>query len=260
MRLVVFLMAGATLCALAGTGYAECGDARAVADARAQIDAECACDGAATHGAYVRCAAAVASTRVRDGLLPRACRSTVKRCAARSTCGKRGFVTCCRTKAGGTPSCSIRRDASACQAPSGGTAAVGSGPSCCDACAPTTTSSTTTTLPTTCGNHVVDDGEVCDEGVGCPGGFPVMRCARLGENGSCQRCCGAGIQESAGAICAGRPPDFCCGHCAMFAPGNGRCVNGTCGNFGALCGDGTCCPGLSCGAPMPGPPGFRFCE
>jgi hypothetical protein len=46
----------------------------------------------------------------------------------------------------------------------------------------------------------------------------------------------------------------------MFAANNGRCVNGACGTFGVLCGDGTCCPGLSCGPPMPGLPGFRFCE
>jgi hypothetical protein len=99
------LLAGAFLLALvAAPGWAlarcgdEPGDAAAVAAARAEVEATC------------------------------------KRCAARSTCGKPGFVTCCRTSAGGVTRCSTKRDAERCVAPAGGSACVGSVSSCCDAC------------------------------------------------------------------------------------------------------------------------------
>jgi hypothetical protein len=59
---------------------------------------------------------------------------TVKRCAARSTCGKAGFVTCCRTNKKGVTKCSIKHDAAKCKAPKGGSAHVGTHASCCDAC------------------------------------------------------------------------------------------------------------------------------
>src|SRR5206468_23801 len=63
--------------------------------------------------------------------------------------------TCCRTDSDGDTSCSIKSSASACNPPRGGSACVGSVPSCCDACGPsgcaggggttTTTGAATTT-------------------------------------------------------------------------------------------------------------------
>src|SRR5204862_1234719 len=68
--------------------------------------------------------------------------------------GRPGFVTCCRTNSNGNTSCSIKSSESACEPPPGGTACVGSVPSCCDACGPGGTcgapvSTTTTTAAAT---------------------------------------------------------------------------------------------------------------
>lgn len=133
---------------------AGCTDAHALLLTRAEIDAQCDCAGARKHGAYVKCAATMAKTAVRSGTLSKACKGAVKRCAAQSTCGRPGFVTCCRTNAQGVQKCSIKRSAAACKPPKGGTACVGDRPSCCDACGgatcpPPATTTSTTLRPTT---------------------------------------------------------------------------------------------------------------
>jgi len=112
-----------------------CPETAAAAAVQAAIDARCDCLGATRHGAYVRCAVGVAKAAVKAGTLPRRCKGAVKSCAARSTCGKPGFVTCCRTTATGATKCSIKRAPAQCKPPRGGTACVGHRPSCCDACA-----------------------------------------------------------------------------------------------------------------------------
>lgn len=154
--LLPVLVAIAALSTSPGPAFAGCGDnpgdAEAVAAARAEIDATCDCAGSASHGAYVSCAAGIANARAKaePSTLPTYCKGAVKRCAARSTCGKPGFVTCCRTSASGTTKCSTKRDSDHCIAPAGGSACSGAFSSCCDACtesgcaAPPTTS---TTLP-----------------------------------------------------------------------------------------------------------------
>ena len=108
---------------------------------RAGYDATCTamtqgCATAKNHGQYVSCIAHQAKA---DTTLPNECRGAVVKCAAKSTCGKSGFVTCCRTKADGTTKCSTKKGASACTAPKGGHACVGlpTHPSCCDACTAT---------------------------------------------------------------------------------------------------------------------------
>jgi hypothetical protein len=102
--------------------------------ARIQIDDACDCAGAANHGGYVRCVAHAVKAGVKAGTVPKAFSGGIVRCAAKSTCGKPGFVTCCRTNRKGVAKCSIKHDAATCKAPRGGTARVGSHPSCCDAC------------------------------------------------------------------------------------------------------------------------------
>lgn len=106
-----------------------------VADIRALADGTCA--SAATHGQYVSCVARVAKTNS-TGLSPylaKACRGKVVKCAAKSTTGKTGGVTCCRTNSSGVTKCSVKSDASRCVAPSGGSACSStSHASCCDAC------------------------------------------------------------------------------------------------------------------------------
>ena len=58
------------------------------------LDESCACDTATTHGRYVSCVAHVVKRLSDAGTIPITCRGKVVRCAARSTCGKTGFVAC----------------------------------------------------------------------------------------------------------------------------------------------------------------------
>ena len=135
----------------ARVGLAKCDpsvdpDRADVANARAAVAAACDCARVATDDIYVRCAIDVASRT----LVNKACAGAVKHCESKSTCGRPGFVACCRTRKSGTTSCTLKRSADRCVAPKGGGACVGSFPSCCDACtssdcATSTTSTTTTT-------------------------------------------------------------------------------------------------------------------
>ena len=119
-------------------------DADQVAAVRAMADEECDCDSATNHGKYLHCVAKVAGEAVAEGELREECEDTVVSCASQSTCGIPGAVTCCRTDATGNTTCSIKRSAGACKPPRGGTAFVGSAPSCCDACGAPASSTTTT--------------------------------------------------------------------------------------------------------------------
>ena len=105
-------------------------DAADFAAARRAIAENCDCTGAANHGAYVSCAAGQATAT----LVNKSCHGQVVKCAARSTCGKPGFVACCRTKATGETKCSTKSSADRCKAPKGGRACVSTFASCCDAC------------------------------------------------------------------------------------------------------------------------------
>lgn len=62
--------------------------------AQAAIAQDCPCDAAATHGRHVSCVAHVVKRLVAAGTVPVNCKGKVVRCAAKSTCGKPGFVTC----------------------------------------------------------------------------------------------------------------------------------------------------------------------
>ncbi len=152
------LLVSSLIFATAQFGFANCasddptGSKRA--QARSDIAMSCDCATATSHGAYVSCVASHANTEVTNGVLPVSCKGAVKRCAAHSTCGKPGAVTCCVTTHSGTK-CKIKKDATHCTAKQG---TVGACTSCCDACpAPgsgpscpaTTTTTTTPTLPIT---------------------------------------------------------------------------------------------------------------
>ena len=128
------LMAGALLLSVATAARAGCGsnpgDEQAVIDARTAAAGTCNCATATNHGDYVKCVKGVAKQRADDLLLPQNCTGKVKRCAAKSNCGKPGFVTCCVTTSKG-PKCKLKRDAASCEA-KGGTATVDpSNTSCC---------------------------------------------------------------------------------------------------------------------------------
>jgi hypothetical protein len=61
------------------------------------INQQCPCDGATNHGRHVSCVAHVIKQLVDAGQIPVTCKGKVQHCAARSTCGKAGAVTCTRT-------------------------------------------------------------------------------------------------------------------------------------------------------------------
>jgi hypothetical protein len=114
--------------------YAKCdatgADAGDIATARAAVATNCDCAGAVNHGQYVKCA----TEQAKMTLVNQSCKGAVVKCAARSTCGKPGFVTCCRTTSKGTTKCSTKSRADRCSPPKGGSACVGVHASCCDAC------------------------------------------------------------------------------------------------------------------------------
>lgn len=121
-----------------------------------EITDSCSCDTARNHGQYVKCVGKVIRDLSRAGSIPTNCRGKLVRCAARSTCGKEGFVTCNRVELGtcdlntatciepaGTPClsdadcvvksrCSTKRSAEKCLARGG---IVGDTPTCCSSCA-----------------------------------------------------------------------------------------------------------------------------
>jgi len=156
-------------------------------DVAAALDAACPCAGKTlpnnssspwrNHGQYVSCVVHFRNGLRKAGCLSDATRTTIARCAARSTCGKADMVLCCTTTVGtcndpmpgdgiaagtcsndGTLSCDtsadctqshahLAHDDASCTANGG--VDVGAG-SVCDPCpttTTTTTSTTTTTLP-----------------------------------------------------------------------------------------------------------------
>jgi hypothetical protein len=166
------------------------GDAAAVAQARAAIGASCPCAAAASHRDYVTCADGVLKAMPQ---LPRVCRSVVRHCVARSTCGKPGTFTCCRTSGGGHTTCRLVTSPGRCAGPG---ECVGTFSSCCDACTAggcaTTTTTTTTTTTSPCGNGIIDPGELCDgTNLGICGSV-IGHCGSPGEPLACQCCVPAG--------------------------------------------------------------------
>ena len=144
MRLIVGGLLGlALIVGTARVGSANCAaddpTGSKVAGARAQVATDCPCDHtdppATNHGQYVKCAAGVAGSRAAldqsdPNFLPKSCKGAVKKCAAHSTCGKPGAVTCCITNDKGTK-CKTKKDTTHCTDKGG---IVGTCASCCDAC------------------------------------------------------------------------------------------------------------------------------
>ena len=79
-------------------------------------------------------APAPVSDQVNMTLVNKSCKGAITRCAARSTCGKPGFVTCCRTNSKGVTKCSTKSSGDSCKPPKGGSACASVHSSCCDAC------------------------------------------------------------------------------------------------------------------------------
>ena len=148
--LVASLKIGAAMAAKVDCEPARCA-------VQAAINAQCDCGSSTNHGQYVSCVAHVVKQLSVDGTVPIECKGKVTRCAAKSVCGKDGFVTCqvptstCVIPAGaltGTcendptivctndlacgAKCRIKSSADRCTAASG---VVGTSPTCCPSCA-----------------------------------------------------------------------------------------------------------------------------
>jgi hypothetical protein len=150
-----WLIVSALLFLLAPAAMAEptdCEPARCAV--QAELDTECPCVEATNHGRHVSCVARVVNRLAKNGTIPNNCKGKIRRCAARSICGKEGFVTClipteicdfttgtglcggdpllpCATDADCGTRCKIRRSADSCIAV-GGTPGVAS--TCCSDC------------------------------------------------------------------------------------------------------------------------------
>jgi len=82
----------------AGCSSAKCPDALAVADLRARIAAECDCDAVATPKDWARCVKRITKAAGAEGTVAKACAKAVRRCEARTTCGKTDAAVCCLEK------------------------------------------------------------------------------------------------------------------------------------------------------------------
>ena len=122
--LLVSVTLGLALAA-APAGAAEDCQARRCA-AKAAIETACPCDKASDHGAYVSCVAQAARQSAGREANAGVCVGEIVRCAAQSTCGKSGAVTCQKG-----PRCRIVNSAERCEN-SGGR--VGTAKSCCPEC------------------------------------------------------------------------------------------------------------------------------
>lgn len=102
MKYTLVLAAAAVLVAMpAAPVSAQAPDCEAARCAvQAEINQHCSCEQASNHGRYVSCVAHVVKRLSRDGTVPTQCKGKIKRCAARSTCGKAGFVACTITELG----------------------------------------------------------------------------------------------------------------------------------------------------------------
>lgn len=93
---LAFAVIGLFVASLAGTAAlaqpVDCEPARCAV--QAALDQQCPCTEATNHGRYVSCVARVVNRLARDGVIPRNCKGKIRRCAARSTCGKPDFVAC----------------------------------------------------------------------------------------------------------------------------------------------------------------------
>ena len=92
-----------------------------VQSVRALVAQRCDCRGAASSGAYAKCAKREASALAGQGRLSRSCRRVVVGFEHRSTCGRSAVAICCRTNAAGRAKAGIttvarcaRRGGSAC--------------------------------------------------------------------------------------------------------------------------------------------------
>jgi hypothetical protein len=94
MKAFAMMLALASMLAASGARAerVDCEPARCAV--QSAIAAQCSCDTATNHGQYVSCVAHIVRQLAANGTVPVTCKGKVTRCAAKSVCGKPGFVTC----------------------------------------------------------------------------------------------------------------------------------------------------------------------
>jgi hypothetical protein len=154
MRLVVVVgIVMAASVAHAGSSI-DCEPYRCAFQTEVNQSCQCTQEGSSNHGQYVSCVAHAVKRIADRGDIPRRCKGKIKRCAARSVCGKPGFIICnivvpgacdpstgmcfrdaerpCLTDAEcSTTRCKIKSSPEACEN-AGGTEAVGATTCCVD--------------------------------------------------------------------------------------------------------------------------------
>jgi hypothetical protein len=155
MRTLLAFVAGCALLASAGPVAAavDCEPARCAVQQAINTDCPCDLSGQSNHGQHVSCVAHAVRDLARADVIPINCKGKIKRCAAKSTCGKPGFVVCniptdtcdlttgtcvanptlaCTTDLDCGSKCKIKSSTERCTE-RGGTVAIGS-TTCCAAC------------------------------------------------------------------------------------------------------------------------------
>src|SRR5215468_1606630 len=97
MKLLGLITAGLVmggLASLAAAAAPDCEPARCAAQSAILSNCPSCDDPTINHGRYVSCVAHEIKKLVDSGVVPKNCKGKVVRCAAKSTCGKPGFVTC----------------------------------------------------------------------------------------------------------------------------------------------------------------------
>jgi len=214
---VVVLLLAATDLRAANPPRIDPAERTLIAATRAGAEAQCDCTAASSHRAYLRCVSQAVQA-LAAGRLSKAGMHAAMRCAVRSTCGRQGTATCCRTSQSGRTRCKIVL-AKKCVAPPGGSACVSSFASWCDA---------------------VDQG-----------------CSPLGTPPHDINCCLPPTTPGGPSDCEPQKPSECAAAGGTDQGGDGSCVPDPCATTGSTttttapprCGDGHVDPGEECDPP-----------
>ncbi len=150
----------------------EAGDDAALDAAWEELSAACPCTSAKAtkwrkeRASFVKCARKFAASAVKSGDIRSRCRNKLVQAAKRSTCSrKKETVTCCKTSANGTKSCSVTKNAAKCKPNKQRFAEIGETDSCLDACVNLAGPACLTDNECDDGNPCTDDA--CDPASGC---------------------------------------------------------------------------------------------
>ena len=94
MRLLIVFAAVLVVSVVSRASSPECEPYRCAFQAEVNSSCTCTQDGSSNHGQYVSCVAHAVKRIADRGDMPTNCKGKIKRCAARSVCGKPGFLVC----------------------------------------------------------------------------------------------------------------------------------------------------------------------